>query len=269
MATLKGTWGAAAAAAWAVLLAGSGSAAAADAAAVRECVRGNAPRVSLVQTLLLSVREPGSEVSVLRAKLYWRRLQSGEHRLLLRYLEPPELEGSALLVEAEPPGNPRVHLFLPELGQPRRVYTAAEVEGFLGPTDMGEELDWIAALGGGAELRLLDAPSEHEGRAVWAVELRREGSEKDRYERAVALIDREWCLPIHVAFFEAGDEPRKVLSVPAGEVSRKGEVWLPDVIDLEDRKLGSRASLRIESAEVDGPLAPGLLTVRGLAAGAR
>jgi hypothetical protein len=235
-------------------------------AAVRACVRANVPRLSAVQTLSLSVQEPGEERSESRAKLTWRRLSNGSQRVLVRYLAPEDLSGAALLVELGS-GPPVVHLYLPDLGDPQRVYDEQQVAGFLGQSELDvSELGWLFQEAGRSEVRLLDVPIEHEGRSVWSLQANSAKDAETRFTRVGALVDREWCLPLEVAFH--GEEgPRKRLRVAPADVRREGAHWVPRAIELEDVEAGSRSRLTVDSIELDVSLAPGLLTVRGLQGG--
>jgi Outer membrane lipoprotein-sorting protein len=242
----------------------SATARGADVASVRECVRANAPRLSAVQTLSLSVREPGGELVESRAKLTWRRLSNGSHRLLMRYLAPDDLAGSALLLELGS-GPPIVHLYLPELGDPQRVYSEEQVAVFLGQSDVdASELAWLVQEAGRSDVRVLETPSEHAGRPVFALEAHSAKGAETRFARVEALVDREWCLPLVVTFYGADGSPRKRLLVAPGDVRREGQVWVPHRIELENLEEGTHSTLRVESIEVDVPIAPGLLTVKAL-----
>ena len=52
---------------------------------VRECVRANAPRSSVVLEVSLQTRDAKGESAPTRLKLYWRRLPNGERRALIRF----------------------------------------------------------------------------------------------------------------------------------------------------------------------------------------
>ena len=245
-------------------LAATAAAAEGDVASVRECVRANAPRLSAVQTVSLSVREPDGESAESRAKLTWRRLSNGDQRLLLRYLAPDDLAGSALLLELGS-GQPVVHLYLPDLGDPQRIYDEGQVAGFLGQGDLDlAELGWLVREAGRSEVRVLETPTEYAGRAVWALEATSAPGTDTRFARVTALVDREWCLPLAVSFYEQDGRERKRLRIAPADVEREASVWVPRRIELEDLEAGSHATLRVESIEVDVPIAPGLLTVKAL-----
>jgi hypothetical protein len=50
----------------------------------------------------------------------------------MRLEAPEELAHAAVLVIATPKGKPEVHLYLPELGKPRRIYSPDQRRGSLG-----------------------------------------------------------------------------------------------------------------------------------------
>lgn len=244
----------------------AGRAGATEIERIRDCVRANAPGKTALATLSLDRRGADGEATLARARAYWRRSAEGEHRLLVRYIAPDDLAGAALLVRGVLGKTPIVHLFLPDLGDPQRVYSTEQVAAFLGPSDVTPtELRWVMDLAGEGDLRLLAEPSSHAGRAVWALEGRSDGG-ADRSARTVALVDREWCLPLEVAF-HAHDGPRKLLRIAPADVRREGSRWLPRAVELEDTGARSRSRLTLDSVELDASLAPGLLTVRGLRGG--
>jgi hypothetical protein len=47
-------------------------------------------------------------------------------------------------------------------------------------------------------------------------------------------------------------------------VTREAESWVPRLLVIEDLVEGSQSTFRVDSIEVDIPIAPGLLTVKAL-----
>ena len=70
-----------------------------DVATVRDCYAANAPRKSSVLGIHLTVRNAAGEETESRFKLYWRRLPTGERRVMIRFSAPEALAGTGLLVE--------------------------------------------------------------------------------------------------------------------------------------------------------------------------
>jgi hypothetical protein len=239
----------------ALLLAGS-SPSAADVEAMRSCLESNAPRASSVQTLVMRVQDAEGLVSETRAKVYWRRFQDGHRRILVRMEAPEELAHAGVLVIAPPKGNPEVHLYLPDIGRPRRIYSPDQLQGILGQSGIQlEEVERVLDLARRPGLRLL---------AVWVVEARSEGNESSPPERLVGFVDHEYCLPLRVEFYGQNGQPRKLLRADPARVTREAESWVPRLLVVEDLVEGSQSTFRVDSIEVDIPIAPGLLTVKAL-----
>lgn len=250
-----------------LLLAGPApaGAAGADVEAVRSCMEANAPRMSAVQTILVTAKDPEGLVSETRARIYWRRFNDEQARMLMRMEAPEDLAGAGMLMISPPEGNPEVHLYLPEIGRPKRVYSPAQLAGLLGSSDIqleevGHFLDLVRRPG----LRMVGESSTLDGRPVWQVEATNGGKSNEPFERVVGFVDQEYCVPLRVEFYEKGDEPRKVLRADPAQVTRVAETWVPKLIEVEDLDLGSHSKLQVESIEVDVPIAKGLLTVKAL-----
>jgi hypothetical protein len=235
---------------------------------VRECVRENAPRASVVLEIEMQARDASGESEVTRMKLYWRRLPDGERRALLRFSAPEELAGSAVLLERLEQKRPRVHLYLPDLGRPQQVLSREQLTRFLGRAGLGlEELTILLDPVGDPDLRLVDGDAAPVGRPAWALEWRAAEGERPHYVRTVVFIDQELCVPLRAEFYEDGAEAPREMSVDPARVSREAESWIPRELLFRDPKDDIVRSLRIEAVEVDVPLAPSLLTVRALEAG--
>ena len=235
---------------------------------VRECVRANAPRSSVVLEVSLQTRDAKGESAPTRLKLYWRRLPNGERRALIRFSAPEELAGSAVLLQGLGDARPRVFLYLPELGKPQQVLSRDQLTRFLGRADLGlEELSLLLDPVGDPNLRLLDGAPAVDGRPAWAFEWQAAEGEHPHYVRTITFIDQKLCVPLRAEFYEAdADRPREMRVDPA-RVSREADSWIPRELIFRDPKDDVVRSLRIDGVEVDVPLAPSLLTLEALDAG--
>ena len=238
-----------------------------DVARVKDCYAANSPQKSSVLGVRLSVRDAVGAETVSRFKLYWRRLRTGERRVMIRFSEPEVLSGASLLVEGVRRARPRVHLYLPDLGAPKRVTSRDQVEGFLGRADLGlDEIGQILDPLGNESLRMVDSNGALEGRAVWVVEARPVKDDPSRYARTVTYIDRTLCVPLRAEFYDRENQRTRVLRVDPERVTREADSWIArEMIFQEgDEENGARTVLRIDDVEVDIPLAPSLLTVPAL-----
>jgi hypothetical protein len=242
----------------------------ADLEAVRSCVEKNTPRISAVQQLDLRVTDAaGGESFRSRFSFFWRRLEGGDRRILLRFDEPEDLDGAAVLVNARPGDRPKVHIYLPGQGRPRAVTSRGELEGFVARLNLGiEELELLLDPIGGSQLARL-ADSDVAGRAVWVVERREAVGAEARFPRVVSFIDREFCIPLRAEFYDEQNAARKVLDVDVASITRIVETWIPRLLVFRDPIAKSDTTIRVMEAEVDSPFSPALLTVEALPAAAR
>jgi hypothetical protein len=243
-------------------------AAAADAGLrdVEACIEANLPRKSTVQKLTLAVEDGGETIFESRLTLYWRRLDDGERRIVLRFREPEELAGASLLVHRKPRSRPKVYIYLPDQGDPRVISSRGELEGFLGRANLGiAELQLLLEPLSDKKATLLEERVRPGERSVWIVEERKEvGEDDDGYPRAVISIDQEYCIPLRAELYGSDGLAAKVLEVDAAEVERVEETWMPTRLVFRDLVRGTDTILRVEDAEIDKPLAPSLLTVESL-----
>lgn len=237
----------------------------ADVEAVKGCVQANMPKRSTVQELSLSVLENGEESFRSRLTLYWRRLSDGERRILLRFREPEDLAQASLLVSARSSGRPRVHIYLPDQGKPRRVSSRGDLESFLGRANLGiEEMELLLDPLAGSGLVLLEDSADLEGRTVWVLEEREAGDDEGRFARRVTFVDHEYCIPLRAELYGEDDVIRKILDVDPASITRVVESWIPKHLVFRDLLNESDTVVRIEQAEVDTHLSPALLTVEAL-----
>jgi hypothetical protein len=230
---------------------------------VQACLEANAPRRSSVQDVLLERRDSLGQVSETRAKVYWRRSRAGEGRLLVRVTAPADLAGAGLLVIRGSRGHPEAWIHLPELGGARRVYSADDIPAAVRADFPIEEMRRVVDVGGHSTLHFL-RDADAAGRPTWVIEARPDGESGSVYGRILAFVDRTTCVPLRLEFFTPAERPRKVLEIAPEDLTRAGDSWMARVLVVEDLEHHVRSTVRVESIEVDVPLAPSLLTVQAL-----
>ncbi len=239
--------------------------AALEVADVRACVEANTPRRSSVMDIRLEFRDAVGETNDSRFKIYWRRLPTGERRVLIRFIQPEDLAGAAVLVEGAREARPRVHLYLPGIGRAQRVTSREQLEGFLGRADLGiEEIGLLLDPVGREDLALVDTGRPADERPYWVLEARdavEPDADGSRYARTRTFVDRELCIPLRAVFYDADDREAKIFQVDRSRVTREAEAWIPRQMTFLDPTERSTTTLVIDEAEIDVPLAPSLLTV--------
>jgi outer membrane lipoprotein-sorting protein len=232
-----------------VLALGTGAAAEEDVAAVLACMRQNAPKTALVQTVqLLAVDRAGGKREE-TAKLFAKRSPDGRGRVLLRVEDPPDLRGSAFLLIQKEKGSD-MFVYLPEMKKVRRI-SKRHLSGKLFGTDFSyEDAERLYGAGREGELKRL-ADAERDGRPVYVLEAAPgEGSD---YERVVSSVDRETCVPLEVIFYAKGKE-RKVLSVDPTRITKEGEVHVPRLVTMRDLERGTESRITTLDVSVDPDL---------------
>ena len=242
-----------------------GAIAVGDLGAVRACVSENAAQKSAVFRMTIASNGEGLEVTETRFKLYWRRLQDGERRLLIRFIEPADLEGASVLVEGVGEARPRVHLFLPDIGKPQRVTSREQLMGFLGQADLGlDEIGILLDPVGGEDVRLLGGENRVAGRPVWLIESLRSGEQPELASRTRTFVDHEYCVPLRAEFYHGTATQPLLMDADPARVEREAHAWIPRELVFRNAESGRVTTLHVDEVEVDIPLAPGLLTVQSM-----
>jgi hypothetical protein len=244
------------------VMAGAGHAGVRD---IRTCLEENMPRLSTIQKLALDVEEGGEILFESRLTLYWRRLDNGERRIVLRFREPEDLAGASLLIQQMPRRRPSVYIYLPDQGKPRAISGRGELEGFLGRANLGiDELELLISPLSDKKITVLDEAADLVGRAVWVTEEQKPADTKSRYKRTVTFIDHEFCVPLRAEFYGKDDTTAKLLEIDPASVTRVEQSWVPMRLVFRDLIRETNTILRVEDAEVDTALAPSLLTLESL-----
>lgn len=239
-----------------------------DVTTVQRCLTVNAPERSSRYLLGFEAHDAKGRVEVQRAQVYWRRFPRGERRVLLRLEAPEKVAGSTLLAIVKPGDLPEIHLYLPELGRPQRIYRVEQLHGFLGRggVELAELWRMLEATPELAE-RLLDADAMVAGRRTWTVEGEFEIPRQEATERVVSQVDQETCVPLRVETFDRSGTARRRLDIDPARVSAEGKRWLPRELVFADLRDGSTATVQVLSVELDSELPAGLLTRKALMSG--
>ena len=218
---------------------------------IQECLRANAPSDSSVQTLTLRAVDRMGTQTDSRAKIFWRSYPDG-NRVLMRIYEPATRRGSSLLM-IEKGDRSDMWMYLPELRKTKRI-TQHSMQGSMFGTDLSyEDFERLQGLGDDADPKRLP-DGEIDGRATHAIEITPARGEESEYERVVAHVEQERCLPLRLDLFEAGDRLRKVMSFPADEFKPTKNGHFPHLIRVEDRIDGTHTDLIIEEIEFDAKI---------------
>lgn len=214
-----------------------------------KCMEANAPEISVVQRVTMrTVDRTGAETEF-QSKIFWRKFDDSNSRVLLRVYSPPNRRGSALLLVQN---NDRsdIFMYLPDLRKTKRVSKRA-VQGSMFGTDLTyEDFERIQGLAEDAKGKRLP-DEEIDGRAAYVVELKPVRGEESEYERVVLKVDQERCVPVRLDHYEAGGLLRKQISMPAEKVGLFSGKYMPQLVQVKDLVDGTHTDLIIDELELD------------------
>jgi len=221
---------------------------------INACVQQNFPDDSMTQTVKMLMKDRMGVERLLEAEMFWEKDQATRFsKVLLKFDNPPELRGAAVLVIEKKPVND-MFMFLPELGKTRRI-TSQMVSGNMMGTDFTYE-DFGRLQGMISNLETERLPDEQfADRTVFVTQSRPVPDTGSDYERIRSLIDQETCVPLRVEFYEKGSEqPVKVLAIEPSKVSKEKTGWIPRELQMEDVAGGTSTRIVIEKLEVSVPI---------------
>jgi hypothetical protein len=221
---------------------------------IQACVQQNFPEDSMVQTMKMVMKDRMGVERLLEAEMFWEKDQQTRlSKVLLKFDDPPELRGAAVLVVEKTPVND-MFMFLPELGKTRRI-TSSMVNGNMMGTDFTYE-DFARLQGMIGNLDAVREPDEQvAGRAAFVTVSRPTAGTDSDYDRIRSAVDQATCVPLRVEFFHKGlATPAKQLTVDVTKLSEVKSGWMPRELRMEDLRGGTSTNLVIEKLQVSVPI---------------
>jgi hypothetical protein len=216
-----------------------------------------------VRAVRMTARDRAGEKTIVVLRLYGKRSPAGLGQLFLRFEQPEEVRGTALLVLEQAQGDSEIYLASPELPAPRRITGPTRADGMFRTDFSSEDLQRLQQgwrPGAGDTKQLPDARLAD--RAVYVLESRPADS---AYERIVASLDQESCLPLLVRFYEPGKtRPRKELTTDPRSNLKHGERWVAHSALMRDLDNLTTTHLMVDSHAQEQLLPDDQFTVEGL-----
>jgi hypothetical protein len=233
---------------------------------IRACAERSAPQHSSIQSGVLRTVD-GDSVKQSEAKLYWKKFDDGLSRALIRFSQPLDLRGSALLVIEKPDqADSDVFMYLPEFRKVRRITTGMMSGSMFGTDFSYEEFQRLYGIAKEMESKRL-ADAEIEGHATFVVEYSTQEGADSAYTRIVQYIEQERCVPLRSEFFATAAEPVKVMSIDPAKLTKVGGAWMPDQVVMKDLKEGSHTTLVLQESQVDVEIPERTFSQRALSKG--
>jgi outer membrane lipoprotein-sorting protein len=237
-------------------------ASAADVEEVDRCVRGNLPEKSSIQTVELVTRDRTGSKRTLAGEIKWKVFPKELSRTLIAIESPPDVRGSAYLMIEKEAGD-EMFVFLPDMGRVRRIHPSSASGSLFGTDFSYEDLRYLQRISGqaGAE-RLADA--EEAGRKLFVIRVVPSATEQSAYQKIVAFVDQQNCVPLKIEFYDKGGDLQKVVAVDPETIRREGRGWMPHTVSIKDLRNESETRLQVRKIQLDPQIDDRVFTVTAL-----
>jgi outer membrane lipoprotein-sorting protein len=221
-----------------------------------------------VQTIQLRSTNRVGDTTESVASLQWMMFDDGLSKALLRFHRPLETRGSGVLLIEKKDRTPDTFLYLPEVGQVRRVSSSAASNSLFGTDFSYEDFNRLVGMAGtSASVREPDV--ELEGRAAWVITARPAPADESAYERIVMTVDQKTCVALRTESWEPGEQLRKVLTADPAEIIEQNSLWIPRRLTMRDQRDETQTDVIVEEVVVNASIKQKMFSARELEAGAR
>jgi len=230
------------------------------------CVRNNMPSKSSIQTVQLRTTNRVGDTSESIATIHWMMFDDDLSKVLLRFERPLDMRGAGVLLIEQKERRPDTFLYLPEIGQVRRVSSSAASNSLFGTDFSYEDFNRLVGMSGTAS-KERGPDGELDGRSAWILNVRPAPADESAYERVVMTIDKETCVVLRTESWEPGNQLRKVLTADPAEIVQQGSLWIPRSLTMRDERDETHTDVLVEDIKIDAKIKRKMFSARELEAG--
>ncbi len=233
---------------------------------VRACADRALPAKTAYQIQKVEVVGANGFVRESRRKLYWRRSEDNDSRVLVRVLEPIDDKGVAVLINDDADRNIVNYMtYSPKLRRVRRVTGESFFGSILGTDFTYEDFSFFYRVDEREEVVRVE-DSEVESHPSYVLETVKPGDEAT-YSLVRFFIDKEYCLPVKSEFISLNGELRKELKIDRTSIKDVDGHWVPYRTTMFDLKLETHSIFTVEEVEIDPDLHDAMFEVTSLKRG--
>ena len=182
----------------------------------------------------------------------------GESKSIIRFTEPPEVLGVALLIVNHPERASDQWMWTPALQRDRRIALQDRSTRFFGTDFSFEDLEERVA--GQYEHTLLDEESI-DGVAAWKIQAVARSGRASQYSRQILWIRKDNYVTVQIESY-AGEQ--LVRRLQSSKVQPIQGIWTAHEMVMHDLPRGSRTRLVLEKVQYNVPLKESDFTVQAL-----
>jgi len=213
---------------------------------IEACVQNNLPESTSVQAIELRTKDRSGYEQVLQADVFWKRFENNRSRVLMYFHEPVDVRGARFLIIEQEPQND-MYIYMPALFKVRRVTSKRISSSILG-TDFSYE-DFERLQGILKDIRAERFPDDVlSGIPVYV--LMSYPDDSSGYEKIATYLDKKSCLALKTELYEKGHQLRKVLTIDPASIQRKGGIYVPMELVMNDIRDKTETRLTIQNIQV-------------------
>jgi hypothetical protein len=191
-----------------------------------------------VQTLELTTQYVGLR-PVVRTLQIVRKQSIRPGKALVRFLEPPDVRRTSVLILENETANDDLWVYLPALRMTRRISASQRADAFFGTDLSYEDVEPKHA----ADYDVSLAPPAPDGSGCVALEIRARPSFESTYDAMRSCIEPERALILWTDFVRAGKVVKRLRMDPAA-VRPIGKRFIPFSISMETLRTRSHTEVR-------------------------
>jgi len=195
------------------------------------------------------------------AEKRWRfeRIGSfGDSKSVLRFIDPPEVKGVALLVHNHKDRSSDQWMWTPELQRDRRIALQDRSTRFFGTDFSFEDLEERDV--DQFDFKLL-GEEKLEGEDCWKLESRPRQTKTSQYTHSYVWVRKDLFLFMMVEGYKGGELMRRIAYRDYQNV--KG-LWTAKTMEVFDNKRNSRTTMKLEKLDYNLPMKDGDFTLQAL-----
>ena len=195
------------------------------------------------------------------AEKRWRfeRIGSfGDSKSVLRFIDPPEVKGVALLIHNHKDRSSDQWMWTPELQRDRRIALQDRSTRFFGTDFSFEDLEERDV--DQFDFKLL-GEEKLEGEDCWKLESRPRQTKTSQYTHSYVWVRKDLFLFMMVEGYKGGELMRRIAYRDYQNV--KG-LWTAKTMEVFDNKRSSRTTMKLEKLDYNLPMKDGDFTLQAL-----
>ncbi len=217
------------------------------------------------EVVMLLVDESGNKkVRTLRS--YAKQFEDGLSRTLVVFMEPKDLEGTALLTWELGKGQHKQWMYLPGQSAVQLIAERARRSAFMGSDFTYEDLQPDAV----EDYEYSSPKSESiDGADCYVIEVSPATEQKRKessYGKRVVWIRKDIFFTVKIEYYDRNNRHIKT-QVNQGLVNCEGDIWFSEKVLMETHKIGHKTLMGVKKKQINVPLEDSMFTEKYILSG--